>query len=67
MDEDFPVVELSNVVQANRVPDQVFTRTVEVTISVLEWMPNFRDVPMVLDVNQRTRPYFCGKPVEDAE
>ena len=67
LDEDFPVVRLETVNQANRVADQVFTRIVAVTISVLEWLPNFRDIPMVLNINQRLRPIFCGTPVEDAE
>ncbi len=67
LDEDFPVVQLEAVSQSNRVADQVFTRTVAVTFSVLEWLSNFRDIPMVLDINQSLRPISCGIPAEDGE
>jgi hypothetical protein len=67
LDQDFPVIQLESVGQANRIADQVFTRTVAVTLSVLEWLPNFRDIPMVLEITQRLRPFFCGKPAEIAE
>lgn len=66
LDEDFPLVALESVTQGNRVADQVFTRTVNLTVSVLEWLPNFRDIPMVLTIEQRGRP-FCGTPASLAD
>lgn len=57
LDEDMPLVALENVVQTNRVEDQLFERTVELTLSVLEWMPAFEDIPMALEIIQRIRPF----------
>jgi hypothetical protein len=67
LDEDFPVIQLETVTQSNRVADQVFTRIVNMAVSVIEWIPNYRDVPMVLDINHRVHPVVCGKPTEDSE
>lgn len=55
LDEDFPLVGLENVTQVNRTGDQVFLRILLVSVSVLEWMPGFEDVPMLTDlqINQR--------------
>jgi len=58
LDRDFPVIDLDTVTQTNRVLDQVFERAVVMTISVLEWMPQYKDVPMVLSITHRVRP-FC--------
>lgn len=69
LDEDFTLVGLETVNQINRVGDQVFTRIVLVSVSVLEWMPGFRDVPMLTDliVNQRLLPKLPGGRSPEAE
>jgi hypothetical protein len=55
IDEEFELVGLENVNQTNQTQNQLFTRTVQVIVSVLEWLPSFRDVPMVKKLTYRQR------------
>jgi hypothetical protein len=55
LDEEFELVGLENVNQTNQTQNQLFTRTVQVIVSVLEWLPSYRDVPMVRKLTYRQR------------
>ena len=55
IDEEFKLVGVETVNQTNQTQNQLFTRTVQVIVSVLEWLPSFRDVPMVRKLTYRQR------------
>jgi hypothetical protein len=60
LDEDATLVGLETVGQTDRLPDQVFMRIVDVSVSVLEWLPHYRAVPMVTQIVARFRPIGYG-------
>jgi hypothetical protein len=65
LDEEFELVGLESVAQSNQTQGQLFTRTVQVIVSVLEWLPSFRDVPMVKKLTLRQR--VSGAVVAEVE
>lgn len=56
LDENFPTVGLGPVGQSDQVSDQLYARIVSVDVSVKEWLPGYRDVPMALVIGHRTHP-----------
>lgn len=55
LDEEFPLVGVELVTQTNQTREQLFERTVQVQVSILEWLPAARDVPMAFKITQRER------------